>query len=519
MIDEAFDTELEARLRVTLEEMIPKLVASSPAVGEGVVHAATDVVIAGRVRRAPGARRMAGAVLAIAATIVGLILIAGRDTDRVVPGDGSPATVAGPPAWYDLIQPSLPEHFQDVALTFATDVQLWFVAVSPADGKSLEIHIESQGYSARPTTAVDATGDWVETAQGWSVRTPTGLFVSVTCNIGVGGRDFVGPENYCDKTSGVAAYTKDEIRAVANALATSITLSIFDHKRGAPSGDSIDTAAATALISAAIPGQQITASDLGNGSDHIYNVGVPAASPSDTFPPLDAIPPRADTSVRILHGIYPSATVIGEPAAALYDDAAVVWIFGSGGVVVRISTTDPSPASVTRLEKLARDLLTLDPDATKALPEPIATVLETTTTSDNPTPLDTAAGDTTTTSASCAQAGAPPTVLVINASHSNGTAKWWRDLLAVNVPSVEFADPVNAIAKESTSRVLAVAGYECEASLIRKFTTAATVETETVETLQSLVPQQLPAGTSIVVIVGDDIMANFTTGVTTTSFG
>jgi hypothetical protein len=84
---------------------------------------------------------------------------------------------------------------------------------------------------------------------------------------------------------------------------------------------------------------------------------------------------------------------------------------------------------------------------------------------------------------------------------------------------VNFVEPVNAIAQESTSRVLALAGSECQASLVRKFTTAATVEPATVETLQSLVAQPLPAGTSIVVIVGDDIMAKFTTGVTTTSYG
>ena len=39
-------------------------------------------------------------------------------------------------------------------------------------------------------------------------------------------------------------------------------------------------------------------------------------------------------------------------------------------------------------------------------------------------------------------------------------------LLAANVPSVDFAEPVNALAQESSSRVLALSGYECEATLV-----------------------------------------------------
>jgi hypothetical protein len=363
MIDEAFDTELEARLRATLDEMIPKLVASTTAAGEPGIHDPADVVVAHRATPVRGSRRLAVAVLAVAATVLGLIVIANRDTGEVAPGEGSSATDAGPPEWYDLIRPALPERFPYVALTYATDVQLFFVAINPIEGKALEIQFATGGYSADPTTTVDATGQWVETTQGWSVLTPGGLFVSVSCNIGVGGRDYVGTENYCDFTNGITPYTKDEIRAVANSLATSLTVSIFDHDIGRPTGDTIDTAAAKALISAAVPGQQIAASDLGDGADHIYNVGLPAGSSSDTLPSLDAIPPLANTSVRILHGVYPSPPVTGEPVTDLYDDAAVVSMFGSGGVYVRISTTDSSPDSVTRLAQLARDLVALDPTA------------------------------------------------------------------------------------------------------------------------------------------------------------
>ena len=159
------------------------------------------------------------------------------------------------------------------ALTLAEDPQIWFVAISPTEGKVLDIQLALEGYSVGPITVVDATGEWHETAQGWTVRTPEGLFVSVACGIGLGGRDFVTPDNYCERTSGVLPFTKDEIRTVANALATSLTVSIFDQDVGSPRGDTIDTAQATALIAAAVPGEQISATDLGNGADHIYNAG------------------------------------------------------------------------------------------------------------------------------------------------------------------------------------------------------------------------------------------------------
>jgi hypothetical protein len=298
-------------------------------------------------------------------------------------------------------------------------------------------------------------------------------------------------------------------------------VSIFDRKLGSPQGDAIDTSAATALISAAVPGQ-ISATDLGHGSDHIYNAGaetvVTLASSSDTIPPLDSVPPPADMSVRILHGVYPTSLVNSEAATALYDDAAVVWMFGAGGTVVRISTSDPSPESVARLQQLARDLMKLDPVASKPGATPtIDTALPTTTSTTDPA---TGLGaETSTTVASCGPSATPPTVLVVNASHVIGTAKWWRDELAANVPSVDFAEPVNALAQEAGSRVLALPGYECSAGLVAGFTAVSSVEPATIEGLQSLVAEPLPVGTSIMVLVGDDNMSRFTTGVTTTISG
>ncbi|MGZ4700916.1 MAG: hypothetical protein ACXV98_06870 [Ilumatobacteraceae bacterium] len=126
---------------------------------------------------------------------------------------------------------------------------------------------------------------------------------------------------------------------------------------------------------------------------------------------------------------------------------------------------------------------------------------------------------TSTTVVGCDSSSAAPVAVVVNASHVVGTAKWWNDMLAADVPIVSFATPVNALAKETSSRVLAVAGSECEASLIARFTTATTVEPATLQDLQSLVAAPLPAGTTIMVLVGDDVMSRFSTGATTTSMG
>ena len=270
MIDEAIDTEFEALLRTTLHEMIPKFVAATPVVEEFDEQGPAVVTLRSRTVQTRGSRRMVAAAVAVAATILGLIVIATRNPDEA-PGDAGPAAVDGVPAWYDMIKPSLPDRFPYAALTYASDVQLFFVAVNPIEGKTLEIQLASGGYSAEPTTTVDATGAWVESAQGWSVKTPSGLFVSVTCNIGVGGRDYVGPTNYCDMAL-VGGFTKAEIRAVANSLATSLTLSIFDAGLRVATVDTIDLGAAEGLTRSAFPGEQFGATGVGD-SDKIISSG------------------------------------------------------------------------------------------------------------------------------------------------------------------------------------------------------------------------------------------------------
>ena len=377
MTHEAIDTEFEDLLRTTLHEMVPKLVASTRVVEEGDGHGAAVVRLSSRREQTGGSRRTAAAVLAVAAVILGLIVIATRKADEVTPGDSASATAGGVPAWYDMIKPSLPDRFPFAALTFATDAQLFFVAVNPTDGKTLEIQLASNAYSTEPTTTVDATGAWVESAQGWSVKTPSGLFVSVTCNLGVGGRDYVGPTNYCDMAS-AGGFTKADIHAVANSLATSLTLSIFDTGLRVASVDPIDIDAAEGLARSAFPGVQFGARGLGQ-SDEIISSETDDANPTGTAPALTNVV-KADTSIRLLYGLYPAPTVSDPVSTALYEDAAVIWQFGPGGVLVRISSTDPSPQSDARLQQLAQDIVALIPTTPDANPTVTITPPATTTT-------------------------------------------------------------------------------------------------------------------------------------------
>jgi LysM repeat protein len=492
----------------------------------------THAPVPGRPTSAPRTRRLAVAALAVAAMLVGLIVIARRDAGESVPASDVSSIDPGPPAWYDLIAPSLPEEFRFVAFTHATESQLFFVAINPIDGKTLEISLTHGVLDSALTTTVDATGAWVDVPMGLAVGTPANLVVEVVCDIGLGGRygrNYNGTTNYCDTTDGVSPFTKDEIRAVAISLATSLTVSIFDQDLGRPSGDPIDIARATALIAEAIPGQPIDASDTGYAADHIYNIGatVDPESPSLTVP-FDAVGLPAGTSVRILRGVLPEATVNAEPVASLYGDAAVVSMFGSGGVYVRISTTDPSPESVTRLAQLARDLIRLDPTTGSTGSPTINTVQATTTTVTPASAATTPAGETTTTLTPCAETGSAALTVVVNASHIDGAATWWRaSLLASNPPGIALADPsvgpvAEAVAMAPTSRVLALEGFECPASLVAHLTTGAAVESATRETLQALVTKPLPAAASIVLLIGDDRLstaATYATPTTTTVSG
>jgi len=354
MIDEALDIEFAAHLRITLDEMIPKLIAHATFADTGDAEP-NEVLLRASTSPSPRPRRLVVALLAVAATVFGLVVITRRD-DAVPRTPASPSTEVEIPAWYAAIRPALPARFTSVALTLVTEQQLWFVAVSPADGKALEIQTAIGGYSTEASTAVDAAGTWTETADGWSVRTAAGLFIDVRCDIGVINHEPAGRPNYCDLPSTIP-FTKADIRAVASALATSLTPSLFESSIDPPQPDAIDTASALALIAAALPEQHLLSdTDWGqHGSDHVYEFG--------------ADPNQSATTVRILHGVHPPPGATDKAAWALYDDAAAFWVFGAGGVAVRMSTTNTAPESLSRLEALAHDLLGLDPAVPPLSPE------------------------------------------------------------------------------------------------------------------------------------------------------
>ena len=345
-IDDVIDTEFENHLRITLDEMISKLVATTTAAGDE--HRANEHQVVMLPSRAPALRprRMIVGLLAVAATLLGLIAIARRDDAPAVPA--SPSTVSPEiPVWYPSIHAALPERFSAIALTLALEQQRWFVAISPTDGKTLEIHLSFGGYSTEPMTTVDATGTWTETARGWSVQTPSGLFIEVRCGIGAEDVDAIGPRNYCDLAE-TGAFTKTDIRAVASALATTVSPSTFDTPIDPLQPVTVDRTAALGLIAAAVPGQPLASDkDWGQlGSDHVFEFGTDL--------------PRPSTTVRILHGVYPPPPPAEKAPWALYEDAAAFWVFGAGGLAIRVATSNPLPESLTRLEALAHDLVNLD---------------------------------------------------------------------------------------------------------------------------------------------------------------
>ncbi|MCU1388377.1 MAG: hypothetical protein JWL72_1715 [Ilumatobacteraceae bacterium] len=344
MIDEVFDARLEARVRVALDVMIPQLVAAPvqaadlDVVADGIgVRLATD-------RSPRGGRGVILAMLAAAAVVTGLFVIVRRAADEPVPTMSAPAPAD---AWLAAVRPAVPERFSSMALTLATEQQLWIVAVDPSTGKSLEIRLADGGYATGTPTTVDAVGAWVETPQGWSVQTPAGMQVVVACDVGARGREFPGPPNYCDMPS-TGPFTKAEVRDVASALATTATPEVFAGAVVPSSPNAVDSVAIARAAAAAVPGQP-QSGDLQwgqRGADEIFDFGTDLAQP--------------DTSIRIVRGLTPAPIPSDPPSLALYDDAAAFWMFAPGGIGVRVSTTDPHPDSLIRLEALARQVIELE---------------------------------------------------------------------------------------------------------------------------------------------------------------
>ncbi len=378
MIDEAIDDELEARVRIAFNEMIPKLLdassnSSAPADGfddgvldDGAFDAPNEVAVRRSTieRRSP--RSLVATGLLVAAGVAGLVMVTQRDHDNGASTktgvDASTETnatlpdgaIAAEPEWYRLIRPLIPDRFEYLSLARRYPEEIAFVAIDAGDGKALEISLvrgidEPQDPGANITTDPGANittlvpfATWTETAQGWVVSTSTGLNIGVSCDIGARGRDFPGPPNYCDMQS-TGAFTKAEIRSVAEALATRFVIAILSTDIGVTREASFDGGVVTQMIADAVPGQTLI-SDTDWG-------------PADRIIDFAADPQRPDTSVRVLQDVYPSPPATENPAVALYDDAAAFWMFSGDGIAVRISTTDTFPESLVRLEQLGAGLL------------------------------------------------------------------------------------------------------------------------------------------------------------------
>ena len=83
MIDQAFSSEIEARVRTAFDEMVPKLLDPTT----DTTREPGEVVDQMTVREVHAHPRSSRGVLAaglmVAASLVGLVVVAQRDTDRV----------------------------------------------------------------------------------------------------------------------------------------------------------------------------------------------------------------------------------------------------------------------------------------------------------------------------------------------------------------------------------------------------------------------------------------------------
>ena len=361
MIDAEFasDQELESRLRVALDEMIPKMVAmAAPAVESQITPALesgplvtlhprsrTVGTSSAQLRRA---RRLATVGVSVAAAFVGLIAITMRDAQTPAQHADPSLPVSTQPDWYETIRPLIPPRFVSIAETLVADQQRWFVAIDPNDGKALEVHLSTGGYATGTPSTIDSTGTWTQIPQGWAVQTPDGMFVTVGCDIGARGREFAGPPNYCEMAS-TGPFTSAELRATAAALADSLsTLPGSDTAAAIDPSTTIPQSRIEGAIADAVSGQSLLGGiGYGSDNDRIYDFVADADR--------SALP---TTSVRILTGLFPPPPVSSAAAgSALYDDAAAFWWFGHDGVAVRISTTSQLPGSLTSLESAAKAIV------------------------------------------------------------------------------------------------------------------------------------------------------------------
>jgi hypothetical protein len=191
------------------------------------------------------------------------------------------------------------------------------------------------------------------------------MFVEVSCDIGARGRDFAGPPNYCEMSS-TAPFAKAEIRSLTAAVANAFDGSVFNTALETPVPENLDHSQVVTLVLAAVPAERTVADGNWGPADRVLDFS------TDGLQPV--------TSIRVVNGVFPRPSAIEPAAYGLYDDSAAFWIITPAGVAIRVSTTDPTTPSLTKLEQLALDILDLG-GTTPALPtSSTSTVVETTTT-------------------------------------------------------------------------------------------------------------------------------------------
>ncbi|MGD9996153.1 MAG: LytR C-terminal domain-containing protein [Ilumatobacteraceae bacterium] len=334
MTQATIDDDLEARVRAAFDEMVPRLLAAPRS------QAAQ-----------PSRARPFAAALVVAATVAGAAVLAqrssetsGRPADSTVTAtDESATTTIVPAADLSWLRSIVPERFSLLAMTSSEPDRVTYVAIEPTDGKSLEI-VVAAGASLEEGADVDAVGSWAETAQGWSVTTPAGVRAEISCNIGVRGRDFPGPPNYCELAS-TNPVPKAELRDMIGEVVAAGRADFGVAVASTTPPQSVWTDAAAGVLD----GQELIGdTDWGTG-DHVWDYAAESGRP--------------DTSIRMVTGLTPAPdhrtphVLMAGNAIGLYDDAAAFWVVDPSGIGVRISTVHTDPADLDALYTLADDLL------------------------------------------------------------------------------------------------------------------------------------------------------------------
>ncbi len=361
MNTDLIDPELEQRVRRAFDRVIPILTADPDRIDAAAAFvdpagpvAAVDI---DATTRPSAPRRPRVALLAAAAVLVvaGLVAaaVAGRHDDPA-PTAGTVAGSGATPAWYGVVRPIIPERFTYLALTSdASSRETTIVAVDPLTAKTLDIGIIWDPESGEPG-------------------------ITVTCSIGGRAVDFVGAQDYCDLAS-TGPFTQAEIDAVTEQFAA-LDPSVFATMTASRSRV-LDHEAVVDAILGAVPEQRgVATAESGAGDSSVELMADDGSG--------------AQTSVRVIHGLFPTPPPSGDPVWALYDDAAAFWTFGADGTAVRISTKDASPESLQGLQQLADtllagDLLDLVDPATQE-PQVATTTIAPTPTTTEPAPGTTA---------------------------------------------------------------------------------------------------------------------------------